>query len=82
MRELEKQKEVLNDIVIMLRDSYGVTKKPMLKFVGEEIMKTIKIVEEMRKALLKCSDYDSLRKEVIKWFGAEPKLRVEKVEEK
>lgn len=47
--DLEKQKEVLRDIVTMLRQSYGVTKQPILKFVGEEIIETIKLIDEANK---------------------------------
>jgi len=33
------------------------------------ISSILDVVEEAKKILLECKDYDSLRKEVVNWFG-------------
>lgn len=47
--EFTKRIERLRDLVNTLRDEYGVTHNPVIKYVAEEIIATIKTFDEAKK---------------------------------
>lgn len=67
--KLEKQKEVLECRITLLREMYGVTKLPILKFIGEDILDTIKLIDEAKKDLWDHWHRNLIHEGLEKWLG-------------